>query len=305
MTQKGRNGPKQSGSTKRPKRVRFAIPLLPYEARELLAEARRMTETVASSNAAEAEEAVDDAASETDEDAPTAQHDSVHPEADGTDEYALYEEAAAAVEESVDPKVNVIQRLALRAASDPGLRALMRLVASRRASRHQLSELQQHINEIDETDNDAADSEHSDVEIAATGMEEDSSHEPEMDDKENVGPTSSQGFGAHRPSGPSTNTDYSIDRGGPQPRSALRLLPVVAPTNRPSNPPTAAAATPGARAPSGPRRESEASLNNRVRNSVHLQNAQRLRGEADAMAERARQHPADGTPERRPSQNRR
>ncbi len=260
-----------------------------------------MTETATSSSTAGAEETADDAASEGGDDALTAQDDdSVREEPAEGDQYALYEEAAAAVEESVDPKVNVIQRLALRAASNPGLRALMRLVASRRASRHQLSELQQHINEIDEADDNAADSEHSDANVVAIGIEEDSPPEPELNDKENVRPTSSQGLASRSLPRPPTNTDYSIDRGGPQPRAALGLLPVVAPTNGLSHPPTAAAAAPGIRSPSGPRRESEASLNNRVRNSAHLQNAQRLGREANGRAERARQHRMDGTPERRP-----
>ncbi|KAL8924596.1 MAG: hypothetical protein Q9208_003911 [Pyrenodesmia sp. 3 TL-2023] len=282
MTRKGRSGPKQSGNTTRRKRVRFAVPITRSEAHDLLEQARRMSEEATSNNVPEANGAVHDEASELVEE-PTMQHDasahqepdlviaeqdtSMHQEPadpDQADQYALYEEAAAAVEEALDPRFAVIQRLALIAASDPELRALMRIVASRRASRDQLYALQHYINDIDEGDEDIPDSTRPNLDVTAPMTEEDSSPEPELDDKENVPPP--QGFGAHASSGSSGSRDYRIDRGGSQPRSALRNLRVITPS------PLVPSAS---RAP----RESEASLNNRVRNSAHMANAQRLRRE--------------------------
>lgn len=287
MTQKGRSEPKQNGNATRRKRVRFAVPITRSEAHDLLEQARRMSERTTPDDVPQASEAVEEMAVELVEDIPTPPDGStqqdpgtyaapqvapMHQEPDEADEYALYEEAAAAVQESLDPRVAVIQRLARRAASDPELRALMRIVASRRASREQLYELQHHINDIDEGDEDEGDSTPPNVGVAAPPVQEDSSPEPELDDKENVCP---QGLGAHGSSGRSGSRDYMVDRGGSQPRSALRLLPVITPS------PLASSRTP---------RESEASLNNRVRNSVHLQNAQRLRREADGRTERPRQN---------------
>ncbi|KAL8752988.1 MAG: hypothetical protein Q9184_005560 [Pyrenodesmia sp. 2 TL-2023] len=293
MTRKGRTAPKQSGSTTGRKRVQFAVPITRSEAHDLLEQGRRMSEEVTADDVPRASEVFEemavedipipqDASTQQEPETSTVPQDSpLLQEPDIADEYALYEEAASAVEEALDPIVAVIQRLALRAASDPELRALMRIVASGRASRDQLYELQHHINEIDEADDDIGASTPPTAGVAALAVEEDSSSESELDDKENVPPASSQALGFRG----SSNRDYMVDRGGSQPRSALRILPVITPS-------PLAQPVPHIQASSRAPRESEASLNNRVRNSVHLQNAQRLRREAERGIERPQQNEA-------------
>lgn len=132
-------------------------------------------------------------------------------EPNSSQDYALYEEAEAAVNNSVDPIYTVIQRLAARAENDHNLRDLMRIIAAGNSSSAQRIDFQVHMMEIE-----ASDPPNMNVNDRQV---EDDTPESDSDDKENTPPASST-------RGCSSTNKRTIGRSSSQPRQPLGLLPV-------------------------------------------------------------------------------
>ncbi|KAL8754098.1 MAG: hypothetical protein Q9184_005220 [Pyrenodesmia sp. 2 TL-2023] len=126
-------------------------------------------------------------------------------------DYPFYEEAEAAVNNSLNPVYPVIQRLAARAETDQNLRSLMRALAAGRTSSAQRVEFQILMMEIDALDPPKVDVNHG-------KMDEGNSFESDSDDKENRPPACARGC--------SSNDKPTIERSSCQPRQPLGLLPV-------------------------------------------------------------------------------
>ncbi|KAL8924597.1 MAG: hypothetical protein Q9208_003912 [Pyrenodesmia sp. 3 TL-2023] len=229
----------------RRKRVRFAVALTRSEARDLLEQADRMTAQQVDGNGSQG--------GNKDDSPPTDQIDEVAeaspPAPLGTEQspnhfndFEYYEEAAAAVEQSLDPIFHIIQRLALRAAADPDLRALMRIVAAGNAPLNDLEEFQITMYEVEMRNEVTQQSQGGSRQVAAS----DSSSEPESDtsDKENVPPPVPDGAFPlpplprapprapqnNNPPIPSGDTPELPATRGPGQRYALEELPIAAPT---------------------------------------------------------------------------
>ncbi|KAL8918097.1 MAG: hypothetical protein Q9208_007537 [Pyrenodesmia sp. 3 TL-2023] len=128
-------------------------------------------------------------------------------------DYALYEEAEAAVNNSVDPIYNVIQRLALRAESDLNLRELMLLMAAGNTSSAQRVEFQVYMMETEAMEPPKVNLDEGKVaEGDSPALELDGS-----EDKENIPPASAHGC---------SNDVPRIERSSSQPRQPLGLLPI-------------------------------------------------------------------------------
>lgn len=237
ITRKGRSAFKRSADTGRQKRVRLDVSLSPKEARGLLEQARQTDGENAPIDVPQGnEDASIDHASELGEDDTTPQTTSTDQGPTQPDDYALYEEAEAAVNESLNPRYTAIQRLATRAASSPVLRALMIIVASGNASPEQLHIFQAQMEAIEVSNPAVRNSRDSTMEHPAS----DSSSEPESDtsDKENVRPTSPQATGEGDSPGSPNNDEDSPTRGRTQSRQPLGHLPTptVPPIDRSSQP---------------------------------------------------------------------
>ncbi|KAL8752987.1 MAG: hypothetical protein Q9184_005559 [Pyrenodesmia sp. 2 TL-2023] len=227
----------------RRRRVRFAVALTRAEARDLLEQADRMSAERAGSNGPQENEET----SSTDQDGELAEDTPIAPLRAGqnpshsNNDFELYEEAAAAVEQSMDPIFGVIQRLAVRAAADPALRALMRVVAAGNALQDDLDEFQSILSEIEELNKVTQQSQGGSGEVAAS----DSSSEPESDtsDKENVPPVLDRAFPLphlprappqapqnNNPPTPSRGTIGSLERRRFRQRYALEEIPTATPT---------------------------------------------------------------------------
>ncbi|KAL8751801.1 MAG: hypothetical protein Q9184_005946 [Pyrenodesmia sp. 2 TL-2023] len=126
-------------------------------------------------------------------------------------DYPFYEEAEAAVNNSLDPIYPVIQRLAARAETDQNVRSLMRALAAGRTSSAQRIEFQVLMMEMDALDPPNVNVNHGKV-------DEGNSFESDSDDKENRPPASARGC--------SNNDKPTIERSSSQPRQPLGLLPV-------------------------------------------------------------------------------
>lgn len=243
MTRRGRGLFKKSGTTRTKKRVRFAVPITPAEARDLLVRARRISEE----NASDRVPLLVDRSPPADRVVVLVETTRALQTASKTKAFShmndclLYEEAEAAVTESLRPRWGVIQRLATRAVSEHDLRELMKVVASGDASPEQLREFQGRMDGIKESAHPEID-DGLRVDSAATqektpyAASDSSEPESETSDKENSRPASNQ----DPRSGDSSMTFRIYDDTVPEtprPRRPLGDLPVPGrpPRDQPSS----------------------------------------------------------------------
>ncbi|KAI4195380.1 MAG: hypothetical protein LQ346_003456 [Caloplaca aetnensis] len=136
-------------------------------------------------------------------------------EPSASQDYAWYEEAEAAVNNSDDPIYTVIQRLATRAESDQNLRELMRAIAAGNTSSAQRVEFQVYMMETEALSEFTNSSGEVDTSVKDAQFES-GSPGPESD-KENAGPAAPTQV---------VDTDVPTMRRPSQPRRTLGLLPV-------------------------------------------------------------------------------